>query len=272
MDCTELLDILNRGEDSTHSELHFADELETEATIASLDKDFFRLRYENYCEEELERLTISLKQLLTALKILKNGKLTLAGLLLFGKNPERLRPQFVIKATHFAGNDISVGEFIDKQDLHGKLIEQFKEGKIFIKRNLRRIQTTKNFNAPGVLEIPEEAFAEAIANAIVHRNYCISAPIQIYLFEDRLEIHSPGNLPNTITEENIKFGVHVERNPTSLSFLEKDAEFSYTGRGSGIPRVIKACNRAKVKVDFIDDKVKQIFSVVFYRKGLRQSP
>jgi predicted HTH transcriptional regulator len=247
------------------SGLHFADELEIDAGIADFDKEFFQRRYKKYYKERFAKLGISLEQLLTNLKLLKNNKLTLAGLLLFGKNPERLRPQFVIKATHFAGNDISVGEFIDKQDLHGKLIEQFKEGKIFIKRNLRRIQTTKNFNAPGVLEIPEEAFAEAIANAIVHRNYYISAPIQIYLFDDRLEIHSPGNLPNTITEENIKFGVHVERNPTMLSFLEKDTEFSYTGRGSGIPRVIKACNKAKVKVDFIDDKVKQLFSVVFFR-------
>jgi predicted HTH transcriptional regulator len=151
-------------------------------------------------EEGLEKLGISLEQLLTNLKILQNGKLTLAGLLLFGKNPERLRPQFAIKATYFAGTDVAVREYIDKQDIHGKLVEHFKEGRAFIKRNLRRIQTTKNFNAPGVLEIPEEAFAETIANAIVHRNYYISAPIQIYL------------------------------------------------------------------VDFVDDKVKQIFSVVFFRR------
>ncbi|MDZ7359107.1 MAG: putative DNA binding domain-containing protein [candidate division KSB1 bacterium] len=248
------------------SGLHFADELEIDAGMEDFDKEFFLRRYKKYYKEGFEKLGISLEQLLTNLKILKNDKLTLAGLLLFGKNPERLRPQFVTKATYFAGKDVSVRDFIDKQDVHGKLIEQFKEGRAFIKRNLRRIQTTKNFNAPGVLEIPEEAFAEAIANAIVHRNYYISAPIQIYLFDDRLEIHSPGNLPNTITEQNIKFGVHVERNPTILSFLEKDAEFSYTGRGSGIPRVIKACNRAKVKVDFIDDQVKQVFSVVFFRR------
>jgi len=248
------------------SGLHFADELEIDAAIADFDKNFFQRRYKKYYKEGFDKLGLSLEQLLTNLKLLQNKKLTLAGLLLFGKNPERVRPQFVIKATHFAGNDISVQEFIDKQDIHGKLIEQFKEGRIFIKRNLRRRQTTRNFNAPGVLEIPEEAFSETLANAIVHRNYYISAPIQIYLFDDRLEIHSPGNLPNTITEENIKFGVHVERNPTILSFLEKDAEFSYTGRGSGIPRVIKSCNRARVKVDFIDDKVKQLFSVVFFRR------
>ncbi len=248
------------------SGLHFAEELETDTTIADFDKNFFQRRYKKYYNEELEKLGIPLEQLLTNLKILQDGKLTLAGLLLFGKKPERARPQFTIKATYFSGTEVSVREFIDKQDCQGKLIEQFKEGRAFIKRNLRRIQTSKNFNAPGVLEIPEEAFSEALANAIVHRNYYISAPIQIYLFEDRLEIHSPGNLPNTITEENIKFGVHVERNPSILSFLEKDKDFSYTGRGSGIPRVLRLCKRAKVKIDLIDDKAKQLFSVVFFRR------
>ncbi len=252
------------------SGLHFADELEIDSSLADLDKEFFQRRYKKYYQQEFEKLGISFEQLLTNLKILQNNKLTLAGLLLFGKKPERLRPQFVIKATSFAGNDLSSRDFSDKQDIQGKLIEQFKEGRAFIKRNLRRIQTTKNFNAPGVLEIPEEAFAETLANAIIHRNYYISAPIQIYLFDDRLEIQSPGNLPNTITEENIKFGVHVERNPTILSFLEKDREFSYTGRGSGIPRVIRLCHRAKVKVNFVDDKDKQVFSVAFFRKKMKK--
>jgi ATP-dependent DNA helicase RecG len=203
------------------SELIFADELKSEATMTDFDEDFFRRRYKKYYNEEFQKLGIPLEQLLDNLKIAKNDRLTLAGLLLFGNNPERLRPQFGIKATYFAGDDVTFRDFVDKEEIDGKLIEQFKDGKAFIKRSLRRTQTSRNFNAPGVLEIPEEAFAEALANAIVHRNYYIRAPIQIYLFDNRVEIHSPGNLPNTITEENIKFGVHVERNPTILSLSRK---------------------------------------------------
>ncbi len=150
-------------------------------------------------------------------------------------------------------------------EIRGKLIDQYKNSIYFVKRNLRRIQKHTNFNAPGVLEIPEEAFSEAIANAIIHRNYYINAPIQIYLFDDRLEVVSPGNLPNTVTEENIKFGIHIERNPTILSFLEKDDDFSYSGRGSGIPRVLKICEKEGVEVKFIDDKAKQQFKVIFKR-------
>ena len=117
-----------------------------------------------------------------------------------------------------------------------------------------------------MLEIPEETFSEIIANAIVHRNYYIDSSIQINLFDDRLEVNSPGNLPNTINEENIKFGVHIERNPIILYFLEKDTKFRYSGKGTGIPRVIKLCEEAGIKLKLINDRQKQQFSVIFYRR------
>lgn len=251
------------------SGLVFADELETEATLLDFDERFFKDIYHAFYQEELNQSVISLEQLLKNIKLIKNDRLTLAGLLLCGKKPERIKPQFTIKGTHFDGLDISEQKFKDKEDIEGKLINQYHKGVSFVKRNLHRIQLHKNFNAPGIIEIPVEAFSEIIANAIVHRNYYINAPVQIYLFNDRLEINSPGSLPNTITAENIKYGVHVERNPTILSFLQKDVEFSYSGRGSGIPRVIKACRQAKVPVKFVDDKNRQLFSVIFYRPKSR---
>lgn len=244
----------------------FADEIETDATIADFDETFFRERYKKFYQEELDSLGIPLANLVANLKLVKNEKLTLAGLLLFGKKPERYRPQFIIKATYFEGNEISGHHFIDKEEIQGKLIDQYHKGKHFIRRNLKAVQKGHNFNAPGTLEIPEDAFSEIIANAIVHRNYYVSAPIQLFLFKNRLEIISPGNLPNTINEENIKFGVHIERNPTILSFLEKDKEFSYSGRGSGIPRVLKICEKENVKVTFVDSRETQLFKVIFNRK------
>lgn len=243
----------------------FADEIETNATVTDFDETFFQNRYKKFYQEELDKLGIPMVNLLANLKLVNNEKLTLAGLLLFGQQPERFRPQFIIKATYFDGNEISAQNFIDKQEIYGKLIEQYQQGQHFIHRNLRRVQKDQNFNAPGILEIPEHAFSEIIANAIIHRNYYISAPIQIFLFRDRLEIISPGNLPNTISEENIKWGVHVERNPTMLSFLDKDKEFSYTGRGSGIPRVLKLCEEEGVNVSFSDSRETQQFKVTFNR-------
>ncbi|MBA7520709.1 hypothetical protein ES705_12805 [subsurface metagenome] len=247
------------------SGLLYADELETEATINDFDLCFFKENYQKYYKEEIEKLEIPVEKLLKNLKFLKNNRLSLSGLLLCGKHPERFRPQFGIKATYFEGLEVSSQKYKDAEEIRGKLIDQYTNGISFIKRNLKRVQKNRNVNAPGNLEIPEEAFSEAIANAIIHRNYYINAPIQIYLFDDRLEVVSPGNLPNTVTEENIKFGIHIERNPTILSFLEKDDDFSYSGRGSGIPRVLKICEKEGVEVKFIDDKAKQQFKVIFKR-------
>lgn len=247
------------------SKLMCADELETDATFEDFDTDYFLERYKKYYKEELEDIEIPITKLLENTKLMKDHHLTLAGLLLFGKKPENIRPQFGIKATYFEGEDVSVDRYKDSEDIHGKLINQFHQSINFVKRNLRRIQGKKNINAPGTLEIPEEAFSEVISNAIIHRDYFMNAHINVYIFNTRLEIISPGNLPNTITEGNIRFGVHYERNPTMLSFLEKDKQFRYSGRGSGIPRVIRKCKDANIEVEFFDNKSKQQFVVTFKR-------
>jgi ATP-dependent DNA helicase RecG len=72
-------------------------------------------------------------------------------------------------------------------------------------------------------------------------------------------------LPNTVNETNIRFGVHIERNPIILTFMQKMKAFRYTGRGSGIPRMVKACRDAQTKVEFIDDAQSERFTVRFSR-------
>ncbi|QTA86420.1 RNA-binding domain-containing protein [Desulfonema magnum] len=247
----------------------FADELETDASMADFDYDYFERYYKNYYEEEVAISGVNVEKLLKNLKLAGERNLTLAGLLVFGKYPEQRIPYFSIKATYFDGSDVSVEYFRDKQEIRGKLAEQFTEGVSFIKRNLHRVQKDNEFNAPGELEIPESAFAEAVSNAIIHRDYFISAPIFIHLFTERLELISPGTLPNTLTEENIRFGVHVERNPTLLSMLEKDRKFRYSGRGSGIPRIIRVCRETGVDVRFVNDISEHRFKVVFGRNHIR---
>ncbi|RLG30771.1 transcriptional regulator [Methanosarcinales archaeon] len=243
----------------------FADEIETGAGVTDFDADYFKRFYEQYYTEKVEDIDIPLEKLLENLKLVKNGQLTLAGLLLFGRSPERVKPQFVIKATYYKGNDIHSDEYNDSETIEGRLIEQFEYGVSFIQRNIKGLQKSRNINAPPILEIPKEAFMEAVANAIVHRDYFINAPIFINVFKNRLEIISPGILPNTITEDNIRYGVHIERNPAILSFLERDKKFRYSGRGSGVPRMIWLCRESDVKLDMVNDRNKQIFKVVFHR-------
>lgn len=251
----------------------FADEMDSMVSLTELDDTTFIRYYEESYEEKWENKTIETQPLLQNLKLATTSNhLTLAGLLLFGKHPTNHKPQFSIKATHFDGLDRSVNNYIDKEDIGGSLIEQFERGLNFISRNLKRIQLDRDFNYPGVLEIPEIIFQEALANAIVHRNYFIQSPIMIDLFSDRLEITSPGKLPNTLTEESIRLGIHIERNPILLTFMQKMKNFKYTGRGSGIPRMIRVSKEKGMTLNFINDTKSERFTVQAFKLKNRFTP
>jgi len=115
------------------------------------------------------------------------------------------------------------------------------------------------------LEIPAAALKEAVANALVHRDYFINSSIFINIFNDRVEIVSAGLLPNTLNVENIKLGIHIERNPIILSFMAKFQDSGYTDRGSGIPRMLRLCQEKKVPLKLINDTDRNQFKVIFYR-------
>jgi ATP-dependent DNA helicase RecG len=78
-------------------------------------------------------------------------------------------------------------------------------------RNLHKIQAGRGVNAPGTPEIPQTVFEELLVNALVHRDYLISAPVRIFIFDDRIEIISPGSLPDNLTVEKIKNGNSRQR-------------------------------------------------------------
>jgi ATP-dependent DNA helicase RecG len=79
-------------------------------------------------------------------------------------------------------------------------------------------------------------------NALAHRDYTIAAPIRVIVFDDRIEIRTPGALPNTVTLESLPFGIHVLRNPMIYSMLLRVG--LVTDAGSGIPRIIRLTRQA----------------------------
>ncbi len=245
----------------------YADEMSTDTGIDGFDFFYFSEFYRMAYGESLEDININKTLLLENLKLAKDKHLTLAGLLLFGKQVEFVKPQFCIKGTCYLNED----EFLDKEDIGGKLFEQQKKGVDFILRQLIRRQPDKNFNSPGELEIPAPVLKEAIANALVHRDYFINSSIFVNIFNDRVEIVSAGLLPNTLNVENIKLGLHIERNPIILSFMAKFPETGYTGRGSGIPRMLRLCQEKQVPLKLINDTERNQFKVIFYRNQFKKS-
>lgn len=199
------------------------------------------------------------EQICKNLNILKDNRLTLGGLLFFAKKPQKFRPAFCVKAVSFWGNDIAETEYRDSQDITGTIPKIFDETMDFFKRNLHHTQQGQNFNSTGILEISEIALQELIQNALTHRDYSKNSPVRVLIFDDRIEIISPGCLPNSLTIENIKMGNAVVRNNLVVSYASK--LMAYRGLGSGIARAIKK----QPNIQFENDKDGEQFRVVIPR-------
>ena len=243
----------------------YADEMPImRAHIDDIDMDRFRRFYEQEYGMSLIDDEEAYRALLN-LKLMQGPHPTLAGLLLFGNKPERLRPQFIVKAVAFVGTEIAGREYLDSEDITGTLYDQYRDTMAFLKRNLRKVQRGRDVNLPGVWEIPQIALEEAVVNALVHRDYFMNASVKIIIFDDHVEIISPGKLPNTVSIHTIKQGIQIARNPILLSFVPK-LRIPYRGIGSGIRRMIFECRQAGLpEPEFIEDESKEEFKVIFAR-------
>lgn len=225
------------------ADLIHADELVIkETTTNDVDLVHFNTFFEKVYGESLDRVLdrdhLSLGQLLGNLGLSKDSMLNLAGLLIFGRNPQRYRPAYVVKAVSFIGNDPAGDKYRDSQDIEGCLRDMHKGTMSFLTRNLRRIQGKKGFNSEGDLEVPIVALEELVVNMLLHRDYFISAPLRVMMFDNRIELISPGALPNNLTIANIRNGVSVIRNPLLASFATKGDELPYRGLGTGVRRAL----------------------------------
>jgi ATP-dependent DNA helicase RecG len=91
-------------------------------------------------------------------------------------------------------------------------------------------------------ELPAEALREALVNALAHRDYTVRGPIRLFVFDDRVEFHSPGRTPNTVDAEAMRAGAHVVRNPHIYARLADVG--LVTGVGTGIPRIVRLVRQA----------------------------
>jgi len=216
----------------------YIDEMEIyDTSIKDINKDRFESYYKKEFDEELSDSSITYAQILKNINIIRNDKITLGGLLFFGKNPQKFKPAFCIKAVSFFGKEIEGTEYRNSKDISGTIPELFEQGMVFLTANLKHTQQGQNFNSTGILEISKIALEELLQNALVHRDYSKNAPVRLLLFDDRVEIISPGRLPNSLTIENIKSGNAVIRNNLLSTFCSK--VMKYRGLGSGVKRAIK---------------------------------
>ena len=232
-------------------------------TLADVDVDYFRAFFERrFGDPQWDN--VSLPDLLRNMNLVREGALNVSGALLFARQPSFYLPAFIVKAVAYPG-EVASDRYLDSRDITGRIADQFSQSKSFLLGHLRREQGEQSVNSLGLLEIPEIALEELLVNALLHRDYFISAPVRLFIFSDRVEIISPGTLPNNLTVENVKIGNSNTRNPILASFATH--LLPYRGIGTGIPRAL----REYPHIDLVNDTASGVFKVIVHRQALPAS-
>lgn len=170
---------------------------------------------------------------------------TIAGILAFGKTPQRSLPEAFIRLLRYQGSSRETGaraNVIRDRRLEGPLSKQIADARRLLRRWLPeavRLESEGTF-ARATL-IPEFAWLEAVVNAVTHRSYSIGGDhVRIELFDDRLEVESPGRLPGLVRLENIR-STRFARNPRIARTL---SDLGYTRElGEGVNRMFEEMSR-----------------------------
>jgi len=217
---------------------------ENQPVAASTLEDFDRDRFARFYETKYSEAAPdpnhdgdAFLQTLENLELVSGNRVTVAGLLFFGKRLPVLLPEMKVDAVWFKGKDRSGNDWWDQRSFAGTLPEQYDGGISFLTRWNSRVQGEGSFNRPGRPEIPSIVFEELLINALIHRDYFIKDSIKVFIFDDRIEIHSPGKLPNSLTVEQMRRGLRRSRNALLASFAPD--LLHYRGIGSGVVRALK---------------------------------
>ena len=173
------------------------------------------------------------------------ARLTLAGVLLCTREPQRWLPHAYVQAVSYAGERTDVEYQTDARDIGGPLDEQVAEALHFVRRNMlvRATKATARMEHP---QFSDRAVFEALVNAAAHRDYSIAgARIRLHLFGDRLELYVPGALANTLTPDSLHLR-QARRNELIVSLLARCPAPTGVGRvhmmdrrGDGVPIIRK---------------------------------
>lgn len=190
---------------------------------------------------------------------------TVSGILIASEAPESFLSSAFVQAVCYRGSERNAAYQLDAKDITGPLDVQVREACQFVERNMR-VYAVK---APNRIETPQfsmNAVFEAVVNAVAHRDYSIyGSKIRLHLYSDRLEIFSPGTIPNTMTIESISerqsarnelISSLLARCPMNVNAVGSQREFIMDKRGEGVPIIIiesEALSGRRPEYRLIDD-------------------
>jgi ATP-dependent DNA helicase RecG len=231
----ELLRLFQAGESMFYDETPLA-----RLGLEDLDPDAVRQFLTRSGQAEMLS-EVAPERLLRSWRLTSGNNPTVAGILLFGREPQQHLPFAQINAARIPGTDLA-NEPSDRKDLTGRLLDVIDQAMRFLNLHLAIPHRIRGLEPEPRPELPDAALREALVNAVAHRDYTVQGPIRLFVFDDRVEFHTPGRPPNTVDEEAMRMGVHVVRNPHIYARLS-DAGL-VTRAGSGIPRIVRLIKEA----------------------------
>jgi len=167
-----------------------------------------------------------------------------------------------IKCARFKG--VTKEIFIDKKEFDDDLFSNLENAVKFLQNHLNLNAEVKGLQLQEELEIPLLALKEALINAIIHRDYLRNSDIKVAVYDDIVEIISPGGFPNGLTIDEVMSGRSEIRNKV-LASLFRELKFVETW-GSGITKIKNLCEEKNIKFEINESG--NFVSIVFYRSEI----
>jgi len=204
--------------------------------------------------------------------LLQEGMVSVVGLVMFGKRnsgnapppihyTQKFLPQSGVAYAHYAGHELA-GELLDSVHFEGAapdLVEKLAEKVLLRLATPSKIEGLKREEK---IPLPRKVLREALVNAVTHRDYSLQGKIRIFQFDNRLEVISPGGLPNSVTVEKMKVSYSIHRNPLIVKFMENLRYLD--GLGRGVPMIFREMKRLNAPTPEIIVDDSQVKLVIYF--------
>jgi len=223
-------------------------------SISHYFKNNYDISFEHISQEEKEQILINSNICETIDHTIHP---TLAGLLVFGHEPQKKLMHSSLLLTLIKGEDIT-DTLIEKKEITGNLPTIIEKTLSLLQLFLPHHLTLENMIRKEELSIPKEVLREVLVNMLCHRDYSISNRKSfIHIYSDRVEFTNPGRIPNSLTLEKLKYGNSAPRNFLIVKFMENMGYID--GLGRGIPRIYRLM-KDKVTIEEEGDTFKVVLN------------
>jgi len=249
-----------------------------QASFDDLDLELFRKYHEMRQLGPIDETLVPLSNLFINLKIAgrEDGKIlpTITGMLMFGKNPQKYLPNAMIDCAFYAGTLPDSNRLINATQGTGTVADQILRATEFVKRYNERPTKKDEQGRQEFQQYSLGAVREAIVNAVAHRDYSIAgSSIRLFMFDDRIELSSPGRLPNTITIDGLYAGaMPYRRNQILVGFL-RDYVSPITmrafmeSRGEGVPLILRESEKISGRKPLYEEVGESVKLTIYGREN-----